>query len=155
MKIELGAHGRNLIGAALVGLAALASSSALAQNIIDLTIDFAKVIRLDKPAATIVVGNPGIADAAVEDETTLVLTGKAAGVTNLIMLDEKGDEVAHSLVRVSSDVRQLTTVFYGKERQTFSCSPVCEQVISVGDAQTAFEQATTQIQTRTQFATGQ
>ena len=39
----------------------------------------------------------------------------------------------NSIVRVSSDIRQLTTVFYGAQRQTFSCAPVCEQVISVGD----------------------
>lgn len=156
MRFEPGAYGRGLVQAALVSIAVVAASgAACAQDLIDVTIDFAKVMKLDRPATTIVIGNPGIADASVEDEATIVLTGRAAGVTNLIVLDEKGDEIANALVRVSSDVRQLTTVFYGSERQTFSCSPVCEQVISVGDAQPAFEQATTQIQTRTQFATGQ
>ena len=58
-------------------------------------------------------------------------------------------------VRVSSNVQQLTTIFYGGERQTFSCAPTCEQVISVGDEPTAFTNATSQIQTRQQFATGQ
>ena len=154
MRIEFGAHGRRLIRAALMGTALLATASAFAQSPIDLTIDFARVMKLERPAATIVIGNPGIADATVEDETTVVLTGKAAGVTNFIVLDADCKEIMQSLVRVSSDVRQLTTVFYGKERQTFSCAPVCEQVISVGDAQPAFEKATTQIETRTQFATG-
>jgi Flp pilus assembly secretin CpaC len=127
----------------------------MAAEMVEVTIDFAKVMRLSRPAETIVIGNPGIADASVEDESTIVLTGKAAGVTNMIVLDKAGEEVLHTVVRVSSDVRQLTTVFKAGQRQTFSCSPVCEQVISVGDAQAAFEQATTQILGRTQFANGQ
>lgn len=156
MTSGLGAHGRTLIGAALLSIAAAtASGAALAVELVDVTIDFAKVMKLSRPANTIVIGNPGIADATVEDESTIVLTGKAAGVTNLIVLDSEGKEVTHTLVRVSSDVRQLTTVFKAGQRQTFSCSPVCEQVISVGDAPTAFEQATTQILGRTQFANGQ
>lgn len=156
MRSEFGAWARRLIGAALIGLAAAAvSGTARAGELIDLTIDFAKVMRLEQPAATIVIGNPGIADASVKDEQTIVLTGKAAGTTNLIVLDEEGSEIANSLVRVSSDVRQLTTVFFGRNRQTFSCAPTCEQVISVGDAATAFDTATTQITTRQQFATGQ
>ncbi len=112
-------------------------------------------MRLGQPAHTIVVGNPGIADASVGDEQTLVLTGKTAGTTNLIVLDANGAETVNSVVRVSSDIRQLTTVFYGVQRQTFSCAPVCEAVISVGDDPTTFTNATTQIQGRKDFSTGQ
>jgi Flp pilus assembly secretin CpaC len=146
---------RGLTGAMFLGLAALSSGSALAQDMIDVTIDFAKVLRLDEQAATIVIGNPGIADATVEDETTLVLTGKAAGTTNLIVLNQDGKEMINTVVRVASNVQQLTTVFYGSTRQTFSCSPTCEQVILVGDDPSVFATATEQIQTRQQFATGQ
>jgi Flp pilus assembly secretin CpaC len=156
MKQELAAFGRRLAVGTLVATALLAlPRAAAAEGLIDLTIDFAKVVRLDGPATTIVIGNPGIADAAVEDEQTLVLTGKAAGTTNLIVLDENGEPIVDSVLRVSSNVQQLTTIFYGGERQTFSCAPTCEQVISVGDEPTAFENATTQIQTRQQFANGQ
>lgn len=152
--MTFGANARSLAGAALVSLAAMiASGSAGAQELIDVTIDFARLLKLDRAAGTIVVGNPGIADASVEDESTIVLTGKAAGVTNLIVLDEKGEEITNALVRVSSDVRQLTTVFKAGDRQTFSCSPVCEQVISVGDTAIAFETAKTQILGRQQFST--
>jgi len=121
---------------------------------IDVTIDFAKVMKLTKPAHTIIIGNPGIADATVDDEQTLVLTGKTAGTTNMIVLDESGGEVMNAVIRVSSDIRQLTTVFYGASRQTFSCAPVCEQVISVGDNKERFEAATSQINTRKDFAAG-
>jgi Flp pilus assembly secretin CpaC len=156
MKSQLGAHARRLIGAALLGLAAAANGgAALASDIVDVTIDFAKILKLDRPATTLVIGNPGIADATVEDETTVILTGKTAGSTNLIVLDEKGAEVTNLVVRVSSDIRQLTTVFYGSKRQTFSCSPTCEQVISVGDSPEVFDVAKGQIEGRTQFSNGQ
>jgi Flp pilus assembly secretin CpaC len=131
-----------------------AGGAALASDPIDINIDFAKVMKLDEPAGTIIIGNPGVADASVGDEKTLVLTGKTAGTTNLIVLDEEGVEMLNSVIRVSSDVRQVTTVFYGVQRQSFSCAPVCEQIISVGDNPEKFDSATAQIQTRTQFATG-
>ena len=156
MAFQLGAHIRKLIGVALLGLAAAAANSgaALASSL-DLTIDFATILELDRPAATLIIGNPGIADASVQDEQTVILTGKTAGSTNLIVLDQNGEEVANLTVRVSSDIRQLTTVFYGSKRQTFSCAPTCEQVISVGDNPEVFETAKSQIQNRTLFATGQ
>jgi Flp pilus assembly secretin CpaC len=155
MRIDLGRLGRGLVVAAIAsGFAATAALAATGEPI-DVTIDFAKVMKLNKPAHTIVVGNPGIADASVGDEQTLVLTGKTAGTTNLIVLDATGAEIVNSTIRVSSDIRQLTTVFYGAHRQSFSCAPVCESVVSVGDDPNTFTNATTQIQTRKDFASGQ
>ena len=154
MRPVLGSFGRGLIAAAILGAGMLNGGAALA-DVIDLTIDFAKVLKIDAPADTIILGNPGIADTAIGDEDTLVLTGKAAGTTNLIVFDKDGKELINATLRVSSDIQQLTTVFYGAQRQTFSCAPVCEQVISVGDDNLKFENATTQIQTRQQFSLGQ
>jgi Flp pilus assembly secretin CpaC len=156
MRSQFGVFGRNLIVAVAVcvGLA-LSSAAEATDDTIDVTIDFAKILKLDRPANTIVIGNPSIADASISDEQTLVLTGKTAGTTNLIAIDQDGAEILNATVKVSSDIRQLTTVFYGADRQTFSCAPVCEQVISVGDDPAKFDAAKEQIQTRQQFATGQ
>jgi len=157
MPSHLGQFGRSLIVAAVVcaGLAMSGAAAVAADDTIDVTIDFAKILKLDRVAETIIIGNPSIADASVNDEQTLVLTGKTAGTTNLIAIDQDGKEILHTTLRVSSDIRQLTTVFYGKARQTFSCAPVCEQVISVGDDPGKFDAAKDQIQTRQQFAAGQ
>lgn len=154
MRHQFGSYALRLIGACAL-LAVSASHAAAADPIVDVTIDFAKVLKLDRPADTIVIGNPGIADASVEDETTVVLTGKAAGTTNLIVLDAEGEEITNATLRVSSNTQQLTTVFYGSKRQTFSCAQTCEQVILVGDEPTVFKNATEQILGRQQFATGQ
>ena len=152
MRIDLGRFGRGLAVAAITCGFAATSALAATGEPIDVTIDFAKIMKLSKPAHTVVVGNPGIADATVGDEQTLVLTGKTAGTTNLIVLDASGAEILNSMIRVSSDIRQLTTVFYGAHRQTFSCAPVCELVVSVGDDPNTFQNATSQIQTRKDFS---
>lgn len=156
MRSFLVTRAHRLIVAAALGIGA-ASTGGFAQTgeVIDITIDFAKILKIDRQPETIVIGNPGIADTTVGDEETLILTGKAAGTTNLIVFDKDGVEIMNAMLRVSSDIQQLTTVFYGASRQTFSCSPVCEQVISVGDNQTKFENAATQIQGRQQFSQGQ
>jgi Flp pilus assembly secretin CpaC len=143
----------SLILATLAALSA-AGPAVAAEEAVDVTIDFAKVVKLTQPADTIIIGNPGIADATMGDDETIVLTGKTAGTTNLIVLDASGGEVLNAVVRVSSDIRELTTVFYGASRQTFSCNPVCEQVISVGDNKDVFETATGQINTRKEFQLG-
>ena len=148
-------RGRKAIAVAVLCAAVgFAGDAALAQSI-DVTIDFAKIMTLDRPAETVVIGNPGIADATVEDDKTIVLTGKTAGATNLIVLDAEGKEIVNAVIRVSSDVRQLTTVFYGSQRQTYSCTPTCEQVISVGDNPERFETAKTQIENRLKFSAGE
>lgn len=145
---------RRLVGS--IGLA-LALTTALVQpafseETVDLVIDFAKILKLDEPISTLIIGNPGIADAAIQDGQTIILTGKAAGMTNLIAINENGDEIANLLLRVASNVRRLTTVFYGTKRQTLSCAPTCEQVISVGDDKDKFETARSQIESRQKFS---
>ncbi len=150
----LATSGRRLIKS--IGLAAALATGlaqpAFSQETVDLVIDFAKVLQLNEPVSTIIIGNPGIADASVQDDQTIVLTGKAAGMTNLIAIDNDGVELANVVIRVASNVRRLTTVFYGSKRQTYSCAPTCEHVISVGDDKDKFETAKSQIESRQAFS---
>ncbi len=135
-----------------LALATALVQPAFSEETLDLVIDFAKVLQLSEPISTLIIGNPGIADATIQDDQTIVLTGKAAGMTNLIALNSEGEEIANMLVRVASNVRRLTTVFYGTKRQTLSCAPTCEQVISVGDDKERFETAKSQIEGRQAFS---
>jgi len=152
MPAQSGALRRHVIVALLsLGIGAVGGSCA-AEEVVDVTIDFARVMKFDQPFSDIIVGNPGIANVTDRDKTSFVLTGKAAGTTNLIVLNEAGDEMANTTVRVSPNVQRLTTVYYGKERRTFSCTPTCEQVLSVGDDSTAFKDANEQIQSRQEFS---
>jgi Flp pilus assembly secretin CpaC len=156
MRSDFASLLRRLAAGAVVAFAAMVCPATAAETI-DVTIDFAKIIELDSPAKTVFVGNSGIADATIpqNDRTRVLLTGKTAGTTNIIVLDDDGEEILNTTIQVASDIRQLTTVFRGASRQTFSCAPVCEQVISVGDDQQLFDNANNQITQRKTFLLGQ
>ena len=57
-------------------IAVAAGGQALAGAGIEVEMNQAKIVRLSKSADTIIVGNPAIADASVQDASTIVLTGK-------------------------------------------------------------------------------
>lgn len=106
------------------------SSQVIAQQItaISVILDFAKLLSFNQPARTIVIGNPGIVDGTLSDENTIVLTGKAVGTTNMIILGESGREIASLTVNVVRNSSQLTVVNHGTTQQIFSCAGPCQPV---------------------------
>jgi len=98
------------------------------QSILPVVLDFAKILSFAQPARTIIIGNPGIVDGTLSDEHTIVLTGKAVGTTNMIVLGEAGVEVANLRVVVSANTRQLTTIYQGANQQVYSCVDTCRPV---------------------------
>lgn len=93
---------------------------------IDVVMNQAKIVRLSRAADTIVIGNPAIADAAVQDATTIVLTGKGFGVTNLVVLDRDGSPIVDEQVTVGRDEASSVRIYRRAEVQTMSCTPYCE-----------------------------
>ncbi|MCP4074340.1 MAG: pilus assembly protein CpaC [Hyphomicrobiales bacterium] len=112
------------------------------------TVDRAKIFRISRPARTVIVGNPSIADATIEDERTLVLTGRSFGVTNLIILDEKGDLIVDHTVVVRSHEANTVRIYRRSSRETYACAPVCEPTLTIGDNQKTFTYANKQIRAR-------
>jgi Flp pilus assembly secretin CpaC len=111
-------------------------------------IDFARVLTFAEPARTIIIGSPGIVDGTLNDDHTIVLTGKAAGVTNLIVLGEGGREVLSAVVSVTPSSFQTTSVYSGGELRTFSCAGSCKPMLSVGDEGPHFSRTRDQIKER-------
>jgi Flp pilus assembly secretin CpaC len=119
--------GKALSAATLLALAfALPISTAAADGGIVVEMNQAKVVKLAKPADTIVVGNPLIADAAVQDASTIVLTAKGFGVTNLVVLDGDGNAIVDEQVTVVRQTVSSVRVYRRAEIQTLSCTPYCE-----------------------------
>lgn len=135
-----------------VPLTAATTSPVFANQRVEVTVDHAKVMRVSRPAATIIIGNPGIADATVQDDQTLIITGKSFGVTNMIILDKDGQPIADTLLTVRGERVDAVTVYRRTERVTYSCSPNCERSLALGDEQTAFGNVQSQIQSRNDFA---
>ena len=87
-----------------------------------------KVVRIPRPADTVVVGNPDIADFVLQDATTLVLTGKALGETNLIILDEEGDPIVDETIVVGEPLNAAVNIYRPAGRSAYRCSPDCSEV---------------------------
>lgn len=118
------------------------------------TVDRARVFRISRPAATIIVGNPSIADATIEDDRTLVLTGRSFGVTNLIVLDIKGDPIVDQTLVVRGHETNTVRIYRRSDRETLACAPVCEPTLTIGDNDEKFQFASQQIQQRNALSDG-
>ena len=117
-----------------------------------INVDQARLIRLDKHSSEVIIGNPSIADVSVQSSKILVLTGKSAGLTNLIVLDGKGGEVLNRKVFVSADNVRLVTVSKGARRETYTCSPDCNPALMSGDNAKYFEALSKEISNKLNLA---
>jgi hypothetical protein len=101
-------------------------------------LDQARITKLPDRVSTIVIGNPLIADAALQAGGLMVLTGKGYGMTNLVALDRQGAVLAEYSVQVRGAV-DTVVVYRGDTRQSYSCTPNCEPRITLGDTPEYFE----------------
>ncbi|ETR77380.1 CpaC-like protein [Afipia sp. P52-10] len=125
--------------AAAFGLAVILSSShASALEAIAVAVDQAKLIKLPEKVATIVVGNPLIADVSLQPGGMMVVTGKGYGSTNVMVLDRRGDVLVDRTIQVEAPNDKLVTVYRGVERESYSCTPTCQRRVMLGDSPTYF-----------------
>ncbi len=127
---------RTKFAAALVVPIAL-SGAAGAETIV-VTMDQAKLSPVPARAATLVVGNPLIADVSVQAGGVMVITGKGYGVTNVIALDSNGVRIYEKQVRVQGPADDVV-VYRGNTRESYICKPNCERRITLGDAPDFFD----------------
>ena len=132
---------RRLIGLftqAMVAAAALGIPAAHADTI-TVNVDQAQIMKLPERVATVVIGNPLIADAALQAGGILVITGKGYGSTNMLALDRSGRVIMDRTVQVLSPKGEgLVTVYKGADRESYSCSPECAPRITLGDSDKYF-----------------
>ncbi|ATU92871.1 pilus assembly protein N-terminal domain-containing protein [Phyllobacterium zundukense] len=123
-----GHHIRSYGLAAGMTLAAVLSAvtTTNAETGIHVVMNQARILKLARPADTVVVGDPEIADAVVKDSRTVVLTGKGFGITNIVIMDADGAAIVDDQVMVSRSVANTTRVYRRAYVQTLSCTPYCE-----------------------------
>lgn len=102
--------------------------------LISVVLDQARVLKVPDGTATLIVGNPLIADVSVQAGNVLVVTGKGYGVTNLLALDRSGSVLMESNVEVQSPQQAVVVVHRGTARESYSCTPDCERRITLGDS---------------------
>ena len=145
---------RGWIMAAAAGLFLGAGTTmSLAETGFVLQIDQAALLSTVATPRVVIVGNPSIADVAVQRDK-LVVTGKAYGTTNLILLDENGATISEMPLTVVSDNTHRVSMFKAGKRSTFSCPGTCNPVLDIGDENGFFDDVARQMGTKSGIASG-
>jgi Flp pilus assembly secretin CpaC len=140
------------VGALLVPAAAF---TAPAPEAVAVNVDQAKLVKLPGKVATIVVGNPMIADVTLQPGGLVVVTGKGYGATNFIALDRAGEILVDRVIQVDGPTdQQLITVYRGVERNSYTCMPTCQRRVTLGDGGEYFKSTLEQAGTLNGAATG-
>ena len=117
-------------------------------------VDQAKLLKIPAKAATIIVGNPLIADVTLQSGGIVVVTGKGYGATNFIAMDRSGDVLVDRQIQVEGPTERLVTVYRGVERESYSCAPICQRRITLGDGENYFKAAIDQAGSLSSQASG-
>jgi Flp pilus assembly secretin CpaC len=131
-----------------------AALAAPAADAVLVNVDQAKLVKLPNRVATIVVGNPLIADVTLQNGGIIVVTGKGYGATNFIAMDRAGDILVDRIIQVEGPTDQLVTIYRGVERESYSCMPICQRRVTLGDGETYFKAAIDQAGSLSNQASG-
>jgi hypothetical protein len=133
---------------------ALAGPAAAADQIV-VSMDKARILHLPDRAATIVIGNPIIADLSIQPGGLAIVTGKSYGETNFVVLDHDGVVLTEKTVEVTlSNDESNVVVYRGAERETYSCTPECSRSLALGDNPEVFDTTMKQVTNRISQSAG-
>ncbi len=130
---------RTLLRFATLSLAAIFFlSNAFADSIV-VEASKSTSLRLKGAAASVVIGNPRVADVAVHDANLIFITGRSFGTTNLLIFAEDGSQLYSGDVVVTTNTTNLLNVNRAGETNTYDCAPTCRSVLSIGDELVYFD----------------
>src|SRR3954471_396783 len=87
--------------------------------------DAAVTIDLDGEAKTVLVANPAVADVTPVTGRKLIVLGRGAGQTGLLIFDGEGKPLLDATVLVTPSKQWAVTVTRGVTEKTLSCTPRC------------------------------
>lgn len=117
---------------------ALPMAPAKAQDLI-VKYDQSTLLRMPRPVAEIIIGNPLFVEVTVQSSDMLVITGKTFGITNVIALDANRNIIQDQRVMVVRDESKLVSLTRAGKRETYNCSPNCNPSFMAGDDPNYFE----------------
>ena len=108
-------------------LAAPASAGVVAR------IDEATAITLTGSAASVIVGNPAVADVNIIDRRRIAVLGRTYGTTNVMVYDAAGRLIYNGLITVTSPSAGHVSMYRGTLVHNFTCGPRCERTPMPGE----------------------
>lgn len=111
-----------LLAAALL----VAPLAAQAQNgALNVEIDRSARVQLSGAAASIIVGNPQIADVSLVDANTMFIVGKGYGVTEVVAVDGAGRTLFQREIVVTGGSTGSVRVWRGAQATEMACGSSC------------------------------
>ena len=120
-----------------LALAFLQTSASLAAQELIVKTDQTQLISVSGTPGTVVIGNPSIADVTVHGNK-LFVHGRAYGSTNLIILDENGNQLSALDITVMLGGENNLQIYKAGARFSYVCAPGCEGTLQSGDASNFF-----------------
>lgn len=114
------------------------SGNSTTHTAIRLTPDKSELLRLDKPAATVIVGNPLHLSVLADSVNTLILVAKAPGATHFTALDQDGEVIMARHVIVAAPqkkymrIRRSCATAGDNEclnTQVYYCPDMCHEIM--------------------------
>jgi hypothetical protein len=143
---------RHMLRAVIVSLMAVMATQPATSADLVVAYDQSQLLRLPRPVSSIIIGNPSIADVAVQGGNLLVVTGKTFGVTNIIALDAERNIIQDQRIVVQRDEVRTVNLTKGGSRQSYSCTPTCSPTLTIGDDTTYFDQIQKHAAAKTKFS---
>ena len=125
--------------------------AAVAEDLI-VKYDQSQLLRLSRPIAEIIIGNPSVADITVQSTNLLVVTGKTFGTTNVIVLDSERNVIQDQRIVVTRDPARQVSIYKGTKRETYSCAPACNPALVAGDDNKYFGEVKTGFEGKTKVS---
>lgn len=138
---------------AAIAVGAFGTAGAARAADINVILDQARLVKLPDRAATIVIGNPVVADASVQAGGWMIITAKGYGTTNVIALDRTGAILMEKTIEVQPP-QDVVVVYKGIDRETYSCTPECSRRLTLGDGTAFFNMTGGQITARNSLSAG-
>lgn len=125
-----------LVASALLFASALASTIARGEDFIAIGIGRLTVVRATQAIATVAVGDPAVADVAVEGDRSVMVFGKRPGQTDLVLMGHNNRQIMRSRIVVGTMGGEDTVVVRrpksdGMDEEAWFCAPNCARVPGV------------------------
>jgi hypothetical protein len=109
---------------ALAAALAVGASPAFADSLV-VPIDHSTRLSIRGQAASVVIGNPQVADVTVIDTHTVFVSGRGYGETDVVVLDHAGRTLYQGEVIVAAPEGGRVSVYRGSARTDLACAPAC------------------------------
>lgn len=120
---------RRIVSSLVLALSLACSGVAMATPAVTVAIDHATRLQLSRPAGSVIVGNPAVADVSVVDHRTLYVSGRGYGVSQVLVLDPLGRPIWQGDVVVTQGSQGAVSVYRGAQVTEMACAAACAPTV--------------------------